>query len=149
MKKEIIFDLILKKFEGNKSFTWEDVHKKEFYEDIDRNYFVVENHLNFLIGDGTIKETNDLPVDPYLSLSRKGWFMMTNCKTEGYEAKMKKERRDKNLKIVLAILSVATFLLVGYRFYADFIKNKHTIESTVKKTLEKKTSNDSTTSPIK
>ena len=127
MKKEIIFDLILKKFEGNKTFTWIDVHKKEFYESIDTDYFVVENHLNFLIGDNAIKEVGAM--DTYLSLSRKGWFMMTNNKTDGYFAKMKKEKRDKNLKIFLAIISIATFLLVGYRFYADFIKNKQELKA--------------------
>jgi len=123
MTKEIIFDKILKKFEGNLSFTWDDIHQETFYKDIDSDYFVIENHLIFLLGDGSIKEVVDSNGKTYLSLSRKGWFKMTNNITDGYNKSRKKEIRERNLKIFLAILSAATFILVSYRFYNDIIKN--------------------------
>lgn len=126
MTKEIIFDKILKKFEGNLSFTWDDIHQESFYKDIDSDYFVIENHLNFLIGDGSIKEVVDSNSETYLSLSRKGWFKMTNNITDGYNNSRKKEMRERNLKIFLAILSAATFILVSYRFYNDIIKSSTT-----------------------
>jgi len=122
MTKENIFDNILKKFEGNLSFTWDDVHQESFYKDINPDYFVVENHLNFLIGDGSIKEVSGSNGQTYLSLSRKGWFKMTNNATDGYYFARKKEVRERNLKIFLTVLSAATFILVSYRFYNDVIK---------------------------
>jgi len=126
MTKEIIFDKILKKFEGNLSFTWDDIHQESFYKDIDSDYFVIENHLNFLIGDGSIKEVVDSNGKTYLSLSRKGWFKMTNNITDGYNNTRKKEIRERSLKIFLAILSAATFILVSYRFYNDLVKSTAT-----------------------
>lgn len=128
MKKEIIFDLILKKFEGDRSFSWESIHEKEFYESINKDYFVVENHLNFLIGENLIKESEGNPI--CLSLTRKGWFIMTNDKSDGYKAKATKERREIKLRYILAILSFATFSLVSYRFYVDIIKNKSQMKIT-------------------
>ena len=118
MSKEIIFDKILRKFEGNKTFHWDYLHTKEFYEDIHIDYFVVENHLNFLIGDSVLKED---PIEKFISLSRKGHFVMTNSNTDGYQAKKKKENRKRAWAIFLGIASIVTFILVTYRFANDFI----------------------------
>lgn len=117
MDKEIIFDKILRKFEGDRTFNWDYIHQKEFYESIDSDYFVVENHINFLIGDNALNED---PNTHNLSLSRKGWFIMTNSETDGYAAKNKKENKKSAWTIILGIVSIGTFILVIIRFSNDF-----------------------------
>ncbi len=110
-------------------FTLNYIHQKEFYNDIDADYFVIENHLNFLIGDGALQEDK---LEGLISLSRKGWFMMTNSGTDGYEAKKKKESKKKAWTIILGIVSIATFILVTIRFTKDFVippKSKSPIET--------------------
>jgi len=101
VEHEELLDAILKKFEGNLSYTWKDFQTKAFYESLNSDYFVVENHLNRLIGDEVLKESND-PV-PYISMTRKGWFVMTNPEIAGYvtqkkEARKKEEREKATLK---------------------------------------------------
>jgi len=87
VEHEELLDAILKKFEGNLSYTWKDFQTKALYESLDSDYFVVENHLNRLIGDEVLKESND-PV-PYISMTRKGWFVMTNPEIAGYVTQKK------------------------------------------------------------
>jgi len=98
MENDELFDGILKKFVGNKSLSWEAIHAEEFYRDLNSDYFVVENHLNFLIGEGMLKESEE--PNPYISLTRKGWYVMTNTEKAGYVAKLgnrlKKEQREKS-----------------------------------------------------
>jgi len=88
VEHEEFLDAILKTFEENLSYTWNDLQTKAFYESLDSDYFVVENHLNRLIGDEVLKESND-PV-PYISMTRKGWFVMTNPEIAGYVTKKRK-----------------------------------------------------------
>jgi hypothetical protein len=119
MESPEIFDRILRKFQGNKSFSWDDVHNKDFYESISSDYFVVENHLNFLIGDGSIQEKLETPT--MLCLSRKGWFIMTNPEIEGYETKelnrKKRESRERKTLIwakwatIFAAISIVAWLI--------------------------------------
>jgi hypothetical protein len=82
MVNEIICDNILRKFEGNKCIPLENLRMKEFYENIDPDYSVVEDHVYFLIRDHTLRETGAT-----LSLTTKGWFMLTNAEKVGYVAK--------------------------------------------------------------
>ncbi|HEY5823184.1 MAG TPA: hypothetical protein VIT44_02390 [Cyclobacteriaceae bacterium] len=114
MENELICDKILRKFEGNKSFSWEQVHEKSFYESVSPDYFVVENHIKFLIGDNALHETGTSPT--YLSLTPKGWFIMTDSSKFGYVAKrqaeLTKENREKSTltwakwATIVAIISV-------------------------------------------
>jgi hypothetical protein len=46
-----IQDGILEKFRGNKSFSWNDIHKEEFFKSIHENYFEVENNVKALIAN--------------------------------------------------------------------------------------------------
>ena len=86
MDKDYICDLLLKQFEGNKSFSWEELHKESFYGKVDENYFVVENYIKYLIGENMLKEYLHHG-SFYVSLTEKGWFVMTNFETDGYVSK--------------------------------------------------------------
>jgi hypothetical protein len=110
--KEIILDKLLKKFNGNVSFTWADLHKPDFFESIDPDYFVVENHINFLLGDGALHD-----VAGYVALTRRGLFMMAYVDTEGYVPKKRQLLQAQNLNkkiltwaIVAAVVSVLSLL---------------------------------------
>jgi hypothetical protein len=81
MINEIICDNILRKFEGNKSFDRKYLKQREFYSNIDPDYEVVEDHINFLIRDHTLKDTGT-----EISLTTKGWFILTNADKVGYVA---------------------------------------------------------------
>jgi len=96
-EKAKFLDNLLLKFEGNKSFNHTQVHDRSFYESLDDDFFVVENHLNFLIGDGMIKVT---PLSNmgninyelcYYSLTEKGFAVMTDLENLGYASKQKEE----------------------------------------------------------
>ena len=90
MDNELICDKILDKFRGNKSFTWDEVHQPEFYNSINSDYYVVENHIKFLLGDDSLQEIGN---PPSLSKTPKGWFIMTDSGKFGYVAKRQEERR--------------------------------------------------------
>ncbi|MBS1661877.1 MAG: hypothetical protein JST68_12595 [Bacteroidetes bacterium] len=119
MENEELFDAILKKFTGDKSFSRDEIKSTDFYADLNSDYFVVENHLNFLIGQEMLKESNDQP--PFVSLTRKGWFVMTNSSSAGYvtqrKEREKKERREKAtllwaaLSAIFAAAAIATWLI--------------------------------------
>jgi hypothetical protein len=103
LEKAILLDKILLKFEGNKTWTWDGIHTPEFYKDLNDDYFVIENHLNFLIGDGMLTKyrdvdykdlTKNLEDYPELSnLTPKGFAVMTDLKNLGYEQKEKERER--------------------------------------------------------
>src|SRR5580692_8994521 len=108
MTKAKLCDATLLKFLGNKSFNWNEIHLPEFYSDLDDNYFVVENILNFLIGDGQLQKNFSNGVE-YIRLSEKGWGTMTDLENEGYVArdlKLKKEE-ERNEKVTETTLENA------------------------------------------
>lgn len=102
-EKAILLDKILLKFEGNKTWTWDGIHTPEFYKDLNDDYFVVENHLNFLIGDGMLTKYRDPDYKdlnknfedyPELSnLTPKGFAVMTDLKNLGYVQKERDRER--------------------------------------------------------
>lgn len=81
MINEIICDTILRKFEGNTSIAQESLRQADFYQNIDPDYSVVEEHINFLIADNTLRK-----IGQNISLTTKGWFMLTNNDKVGYVA---------------------------------------------------------------
>lgn len=119
MENEELFDAILKKFTGNKSFSWDEIHTKNFYYDLNTDYFVVENHLNFLIGQEVLKESSDSV--PYVALTRKGWYVMTNPEIAGYVTqradRILKEKREKatlrwsRWAAIFAAAAIATWII--------------------------------------
>jgi hypothetical protein len=123
MKKEnaIVCDGILEKFRGNKSYDWETIHAPQFYASIHEEYYVVENHLNFLLGQGINElEEYEHNYKKYIRLSRKGFYTISDLKHEGYIAKWKKENRAKWWKYVAGGIAILTFLLVSVRFIKDY-----------------------------
>jgi hypothetical protein len=95
MEKEEICDLLLKQFKGNKSLTWADIQEASFYTKIDSDYFVVENYVKFLIGENMLKEEL-INARFYVLLTEKGWFVMTNCNTDGYVAKQLQQKKHEH-----------------------------------------------------
>jgi hypothetical protein len=106
---EIICDNILRKFDGNVSYSHSDVRKKSFYEHIDPDYTIVEDHINFLLRDRTLKETSD-----GLSLTTKGWFILTNADRVGYVALRIENARKEQQESETRALFRWTTLVVGF-----------------------------------
>ena len=97
MINEIICDTILRKFEGTTSIAQESLRQADFYASIDPDYAVVEDHINFLIADHTLRK-----IDQTISLTTKGWFILTNNDKVGYVAQkidsVKREMAEKENK---------------------------------------------------
>jgi hypothetical protein len=90
MINEIICDTILRKFEVNTSIAQENLRDASFYQNIDPDYRVVEDHINFLIADKTLRK-----IDRTVTLTTKGWFILTNYDKVGYVAqKIESVRRE-------------------------------------------------------
>jgi len=127
-----ICDGVLEKFRGNKSFDWDTMHDKSFYGSIDDEYFEVENVINLLLGQG-VNELEEYEHDgkTYVRLTKKGFYTISDLKNEGYVAKWNEKWREKAWKKFVAIITIFTFILVGYRFYRDFIGTKQrSVQST-------------------
>lgn len=115
MESAIICDKILQKFVGNETLTMEFIHTPEFYQSVHPDYFVVENHINKLLGDGALLENT---IDQ-VWLSKRGLFMMTNHATDGYVAMQKANesgiRREKGTyKWAVAAAIVSIFALLAW-----------------------------------
>jgi len=106
MINEIICDNILRKFEGNKCIKRESLRDRSFYENLDPDYSVVEEHINFLISDKTLQETGSA-----ISLTTKGWFILTNAEKVGYVAqKIENTEREMNERETRIIFRWATII---------------------------------------
>jgi hypothetical protein len=114
MENEELFDAILKKFTGDRSFSRDEIRSLTFHQDLNDDYFVVENHLNFLIGEELLKESSD-PM-PIVSLTRKGWYIMTNPAQAGYvtkrELQKKREKREKSTLFWAVLAGVGAVLAI-------------------------------------
>jgi hypothetical protein len=109
LTNEIICDNILRKFDGNARFTHTDVRLRSFYENIDPDYTIVEDHINFLLRDRTLRETPE-----GLSLTTKGWFLLTNSERVGYVAqRMESARRQRAERETRALFRWTT-VVVGF-----------------------------------
>jgi hypothetical protein len=117
LTNEIICDNILRKFDGNVSFAYADIRQRSFYEHIDPDYTVVEDHVNFLLRDRTLKETPE-----GLSLTTKGWFLLTNSDRVGYVAQRieaaKREQVERETRALFRWTTVIVgFVLMGLLTY--------------------------------
>jgi hypothetical protein len=81
MMNEILCDNILRKFEGSHAIDRDQLNEQSFYNNLDPDSGVVENHVNFLILDKTLQERGNT-----ISLTTKGWFILTNADKVGYVA---------------------------------------------------------------
>ena len=123
MINEIICDNILRKFEGNKCIAREQLRERSFYENLDPDYSVVEEHINFLISDKTLKVNGSA-----ISLTTKGWFILTNTDKVGYVAQKieiaEREMNERETRMVfrwatiIATVSLAAWLLYKLVFVA-------------------------------
>jgi hypothetical protein len=95
LEKAELLDRILLKFQGNKTIAWDYFHKPEFYKDLHDNYYVVENHLNYLIGDEMLTKERQIDNEKsdkarmniyseYSFLTPKGFAVMTDLENLGY-----------------------------------------------------------------
>ena len=138
-RKAELCDAIILKFEGNKSFYWDDLHgHKKAFNDIvmdadcgnnnpspeDKYFKVIEPLVNLLVSDGILKRNNVGEKDPYLNLTDKGFSTFSDIKELGYITKYKGECKKRIWRIALGMVSIATFILVAIRFYHDFILPK-------------------------
>jgi hypothetical protein len=109
LTNEIICDNILRKFDGNVSLTQTDIRHRTFYEPIDPDYTIVEDHINFLLRDRTLKETPQ-----GLSLTTKGWFILTNADRVGYVAQRIENVRREQVERETRALFRWTTVVVGF-----------------------------------
>ncbi len=121
MINEIICDNILRKFEGKKSITREKLQDKSFYQNIDPDYVIVEEHINYLIRERALKE-----VESEISLTTKGWFILTNSDKVGYVARrietVQWEKSERDSKMMFRWLSALTALcIIAWLVYKIFI----------------------------
>jgi hypothetical protein len=109
LTNEIICDNILRKFDGNISYSHSDIRQQTFYQNIDPDYTTVEDHINFLLRDRTLQETTQ-----GLSLTTKGWFLLTNSDRVGYVAqRIENARREQTERETRALFRWTT-VLVGF-----------------------------------
>ena len=119
MINEIICDNLLRKFEGSNSITRENLQQKEFYSNIDPDFEVVEDHINFLIRDHSLKDTGSA-----ISLTTKGWFILTNADKVGYVAQRieiaRREMNERETRIMFRWTTIAVSILIvtwlGFKF---------------------------------
>ena len=109
LNNEIICDNILRKFDGNVSYSHSDIRHHTFYQNIDPDYTIVEDHINFLLRDRTLKETTQ-----GLSLTTKGWFLLTNSDRVGYVAQRIENARKEQTERETRALFKWTTVLVGF-----------------------------------
>jgi len=118
MINEIICDTLLRKFEGNTSIALDSVREADFYKNIDPDFSVVEDHINFLIADRTLKR-----MDQSISLTTKGWFLLTNNDKVGYVAQkidmVRREMAERENRLFFRSATVVCgSLLVIWTFYS-------------------------------
>ena len=109
LTNEIICDNILRKFDGNISYSHSDIRHQTFYQNIDPDYTIVEDHINFLLSDRTLKETTQ-----GLSLTTKGWFLLTNSDRVGYVAQRIENARREQAERETQELFRWTTVVVGF-----------------------------------
>ena len=105
--KAKLLDKILLKFDGNVTVKWSDL-QQGMWDDI-ASYHICENNINFLVGEQMLKRDNELQT---LCMTDKGFAIMTDLNNLGYVKKAIKERQEKLLKIGLACITVATFVIL-------------------------------------
>jgi hypothetical protein len=128
IEKAKILDNILKRFSGNITVSWASL-REEFKDDMNK-YYILENNINFLVGDGILKRDNTLHT---LSMTDKGFATMTDPGNLGYYVKAKKERNESRIKYAAFFITIATFLIL---LYNNFIHSKSTSSSSTP--IEKK-----------
>jgi len=110
LEKAKILDAILLKFTGNITITWYQLEQGAF-NDI-ATYHVVENNINYLVGDGQLERDVAQPFS--LSMTDKGFATMTDLPNLGYVTIAKKEKKKNIWTFISGGIVVATFLILVY-----------------------------------
>ena len=95
LEKAKLSDAILLKFRGNITVSWDEI-KEGAFNAVHSDYYVIENRIKFLLGENVLKQETKIGVKIYLMLSMtdKGWAIMTDMGNAGYVAKAIKERNN-------------------------------------------------------
>jgi len=118
--KAKLLDNILLKFKGNISVYWADLHgDKKTFKDIHENYSIVENNINFLVGDGKLKR-NNIDNNEYLTLTDTGFATMTDLNNLGYVTKTKTEIKERRIKYIGFGIVIATFIVL---IFSTFLRH--------------------------
>ena len=125
--KAKILDKILLKFNGNITVNWTDL-QSNIWDDI-ASYNICENNINFLVGDQMLKRDTQLQT---LSLTDKGFAVMTDINDLGYFKIAKKEKRETIFKYLSYFIGIATFVIL---FLKTFIWNFDKQNSSIKQTI--------------
>ncbi len=130
MSKAKRLDKALAMFKGNSTLFWIKLQEKY---GTTHEYFVLENDLKHLLGDGMIEENKEAGS---LFMTNKGWSKFTSKKGESYEAITKREQFDFGIKIGLGILSILTFTILIFNTCKGFSKKQessaHNEDSVIK-----------------
>lgn len=110
LEKAKILDAILLKFTGNKTITWHEIKEGAFI-DIE-TYYVIENNINFLVGDGQLERDSVQAFS--LSMTDKGFATMTDLPNLGYVTTAKKERNIRRWANISGVIVILTFLILIY-----------------------------------
>jgi hypothetical protein len=117
MMNEILCDNILRTFEGNQSIEREQLRMGLFTSNLDPDSTVVEDHVNFLIHDKTLQERGTT-----ISLTTKGWFILTNADKVGYVAQkvesVEREMSERETKLLFRWTALcATCIVLSWVAY--------------------------------
>lgn len=96
-----MLDAILRKFEGNKTFTWRQMHEKDWHNQFHSDFFVVENMIKYLVADSALQRIEQPGGwGDYYKLSDRGFAMLGDVVNDSYLARynerVKQERYSSN-----------------------------------------------------
>ncbi|MEJ5995232.1 hypothetical protein WG904_12460 [Pedobacter sp. Du54] len=98
---------------SNSTFTLEQIRREEIWKNSCDDYFVYENNINRLLGDGMVKQIEG----GYISLSNKGFAVMAEIETYGYTRIQKNANRENIIKYVIYCVTISTFLILLFRTF--------------------------------
>ncbi len=90
-----MLDAILRKFEGDKTFTWRQIHEPKWYMAFHNDFSVVENMIRHLIAEDALRriEKPDNWDDEY-KLSDRGFAMLGDIKNDSYLARYEEKKEQ-------------------------------------------------------
>lgn len=125
--KAQILDGILLTFKGDKTITWDQM-RAGACKKVHSDYFVIENNINFLVGEGMIRREVGITA---LTLTDKGYGTMTEIDNLGYVASLKGKKsainlskRNNNINIGIQILILLVSILAVILVYFQITFHK-------------------------
>ncbi len=137
-RKAELCDAIIAKFKGDVSHKWTDLHGKDYlFNDLildsecegeptkQKKYSILQPIINFLLDEGVLRRNDVGKPTAFLNLTDKGNAIYGDFKSLGYVTKRKEIVRKRNWQIFLGFISISTFIMVGFRFYNDFMQRQN------------------------